>query len=137
VSSGSLFTAQIGAFVEKAKAILTSSCAKSRSKCFRAWSSKAPSTPAGSRAWQVAIGSIPAGTLNLDDKAGTATIAKVTAAALNLEAGEVIYLVNNLPYAQALEYGHSANRPRSGMVRLTMARIQPGGRTARPQSVNK
>lgn len=70
--------------------------------------------------WQVAIGSIPEGTLQLDDKAGTAAMAKVTAAALQLEAGQVIYLVNNLEYAQALEYGHSKQAP-AGMVRLTIA----------------
>lgn len=70
--------------------------------------------------WQVAIGSIPAGTLEINDKAGTATIARATAATLNLRAGEVIYLVNNLDYARALEYGHSKQAP-AGMVRLSVA----------------
>lgn len=69
--------------------------------------------------WQVAIGSIPAGTLEINDKAGTATIAKVTAATLQLKAGQVITLVNNLAYARALEYGHSKQAP-NGMVRLTV-----------------
>jgi hypothetical protein len=69
--------------------------------------------------WQVAIGSIPAGTLTIDDKAGSATIAKATAATLGLRAGQIIYLVNNLEYARALEYGHSKQAP-AGMVRLTV-----------------
>lgn len=69
--------------------------------------------------WQVAIGSIPSGTLQVDDKAGTATIAKVTAETLNLRAGQTITLVNNLEYARALEYGHSKQAP-NGMVRLTV-----------------
>jgi hypothetical protein len=69
--------------------------------------------------WQVAIGSVPAGTLELNDKTGTATIAKVTATTLRMEAGQVITLVNNLAYARALEYGHSKQAP-NGMVRLTV-----------------
>lgn len=69
--------------------------------------------------WQVAIGSIPAGTLELNDKSGAATISRVDAAVLGLKAGEVIYLVNNLAYARRLEYGHSKQAP-SGMVRLTL-----------------
>ena len=78
--------------------------------------------------WQVQIGAIPKGTLKLDDKAGTATITRVTAETLKLKAGEVIYLVNNLEYARALEYGHSKQAPK-GMVRITVAEF--------PQVVNK
>jgi hypothetical protein len=78
--------------------------------------------------WQVQIGAVPGGTLKLDDKDGTATIARVTAETLKLKAGEVIYLVNNLEYARALEYGHSKQAP-SGMVRITVAEF--------PQVVNK
>lgn len=74
--------------------------------------------------WQVAIGSIPAGTLEIDDKAGTATISKAQAAAMNLQIGQVIYLINNLPYAISLEYG-SSNQAPGGMVRLTAQRWQP------------
>lgn len=73
--------------------------------------------------WQVAIGSIPAGTLELNDKSGTATISRVTAATLALKAGDLIYLVNNLEYARALEYGHSKQAP-AGMVRLTLSEFQ-------------
>lgn len=69
--------------------------------------------------WQVAIGSIPAGVLEVNDKTGTATIARVTAATLNLRAGEIIYLVNNLDYARPLEYGHSKQAP-AGMVRISV-----------------
>lgn len=69
--------------------------------------------------WQVAIESIPSGTLALDDKTGTATISKVTAVTLGLRAGQTITLVNNLAYARALEYGHSKQAP-AGMVRLTL-----------------
>lgn len=74
--------------------------------------------------WQVAIGTIPDGTVEIDDKAGTATLAKVQAEALGLKAGETIFLVNNLPYARALEYGLSQQAP-GGMIRLTVQRWKP------------
>jgi hypothetical protein len=74
--------------------------------------------------WQVAIGSIPTGTLEIDDKEGTATLNKAQAEALGLKAGQTIFLVNNLPYAEALEYGHSQQAP-GGMIRLTVQRWKP------------
>jgi hypothetical protein len=120
VSTGSLFTAQIAAFVEKAKGNVDLVVRKVALDMFSRVIQKSPvDTGRFKGNWQVAIGSIPAGTLQLDDKSGTAAMAKVTAAALQLEAGQVIYLVNNLPYAQALEYGHSKQAP-NGMVRLTV-----------------
>lgn len=70
--------------------------------------------------WQVAIGTVPNGTLEIDDKAGSATISKATATILNLHAGQVLYAVNNLIYAIPLEYGHSKQAP-NGMVRTTVA----------------
>lgn len=36
--------------------------------------------------------------------------------------GEVTYLINNLPYARRLEYGHSGQAPQ-GMVRRNVARL--------------
>lgn len=74
--------------------------------------------------WQVAIGSAPTGTVEIDDKAGTATLSAAQAKALSLKAGQTIFLVNNLPYAQALEYGLSQQAP-GGMIRLTVQRWQP------------
>ncbi|GAA6162573.1 hypothetical protein NBRC116590_02770 [Pelagimonas sp. KU-00592-HH] len=69
--------------------------------------------------WQVAIGSVPTGTLDLDDKSGQATLGKVQAAALGLQVGDTITLVNNLPYGPRLENGHSGQAP-NGMVGLTV-----------------
>lgn len=74
--------------------------------------------------WQCKIGAIPNGTLELDDAAGTATISAIQAEALNLKAGQPIFLINNLPYIEALEHGHSSQAP-SGMVRLTVQRWKP------------
>lgn len=84
--------------------------------------SSAPPGYAGGRFksnWQVAIGSIPAGTLEVNDK-GQAALSRVDAAVLRLKAGDIIYLVNNLDYARPLEYlGHSKQAP-NGMVRITV-----------------
>lgn len=69
--------------------------------------------------WQVAIGAIPSGTLELTDKSGSATVSKVTAATLGLKAGDIITLANNLDYAMGLEMGRSKQAP-VGMVRTTV-----------------
>jgi len=73
--------------------------------------------------WQLAIGSVPEGTLELDDKTGTATIAKGAAIALGMNAGDTIYFANNLPYARRLEEGYSQQAP-AGMVALTVQEFQ-------------
>ena len=69
--------------------------------------------------WQVAIGSIPSGTLELDDKTGTATVSKADLKLVGAKAGDTIYLANNLPYAVRLEEGYSQQAP-AGMVALTV-----------------
>jgi hypothetical protein len=38
-------------------------------------------------------------------------------------AGSVVYLTNNLPYIQRLEYGYSSKSP-NGMVRINVARFE-------------
>jgi hypothetical protein len=39
-------------------------------------------------------------------------------------AGHVHYIANNLPYAQALEDGHSTQSPPNAMVGLTVLKFQ-------------
>jgi len=73
--------------------------------------------------WQVAIGALPNGTLELEDRTGQATISAATARTAGVEAGDVIYLTNNLPYAQRLEEGYSQQAP-AGMVALTIQEFQ-------------
>lgn len=73
--------------------------------------------------WQIAIGSVPNGVLQLEDKSGSATISAADAAAAGLKAGDVIYLANNLPYIQRLEDGYSGQAP-AGMVGLTVQQFQ-------------
>lgn len=69
--------------------------------------------------WQLTIGAPAAGEIDEIESAGE-TIAKIVAGAGDLSAGEVAYIVNNLPYAIPLEYGHSTQAP-AGMVRVTVA----------------
>ncbi len=73
--------------------------------------------------WQVAIGEMPTGTIELDDKSGQIAIGKVQAEAMGVKPGDVIYLANSLPYIQALEDGSSTQAP-AGMVKLTAQRFQ-------------
>lgn len=90
------------------------------------WKHKAPPGYTGGRFrgnWQVAIGQVPTGTLEVYDKEGTVTLSKADAAIAGVKAGDVIYMVNNLPYARKLEFGWSSQAP-EGMVRTSIAEIQ-------------
>ncbi len=74
--------------------------------------------------WQVAIGSVPDGTLELNDANGTATVSKVTAETARMELGDVVYLANNLPYARrVINDGYSAQAP-AGTFDMTVQRFQ-------------
>lgn len=57
------------------------------------------------------------------DKSGHETIARIVAGVQHLTFGQTAYLVSNLPYAVALEYGHSQQAP-AGMVRITKEGFQ-------------
>ena len=74
--------------------------------------------------WLPAIGSAPAGTVETLDPDGNIVIAKVQGVVGEIKAGDVIYMVNNLPYAKRLEEGYSGQAP-AGMVALTVQRFQP------------
>lgn len=74
--------------------------------------------------WLPAIGSAPTGTVETLDPSGNIVIAKVQGVVGEIKAGDVIYMVNNLPYAKRLEEGYSGQAP-AGMVALTVQRFQP------------
>ena len=84
--------------------------------------------------WQLAIGNVPEGTLELDDKNGTATVAKAVANSLGYRLGDTIYLANNLPYVRTVEEGGYKDGPKTvggfslqapaGMVGLTLQEFQ-------------
>ena len=70
--------------------------------------------------WQYGFGSAPGGEVSDIDPDGDATLSKFDG--INQIIG-VHYIVNNLPYAQALEDGHSWHQAPFGMVGLAMAEI--------------
>lgn len=73
--------------------------------------------------WNVAVESIDYSVSEATDKSGGATISKGTATINAVEPYRVIWLTNNLPYAERLEGGHSKQAP-AGMVALTAAELE-------------
>lgn len=119
------FADQVAAFTTKTEAKIEIAIRKIALDVFREVIMMSPVDTGRFRGnWQVAIGAMPTGTVELDDKAGTATLEKAQAEAMGLKAGETIFLINNLPYARALEYGLSQQAP-GGMIRLTVQRWKP------------
>ena len=70
--------------------------------------------------WQASQEAPASGTTDDTDKNGSATISKFVRKIGG--AGSVNYLVNNLDYAEKIEFGGSNQAPR-GMVRINHARI--------------
>lgn len=136
MASNNQFSIDIAAFVAKAKDNADLVLRKVALDMFSRVVIKTPVDTGRARgAWQCAIGSIPAGQVNHLDKTGTETIARINAAVAPAKAGNVVYLVANLPYINALEYGHSKQAP-NGMVRLTVAEFNAAVERA-AQSVPK
>lgn len=67
--------------------------------------------------------SMPTEITDRTDISGGGSIEAATATALKLNMGDTFYLVNNLPYAQRLEYGYSTQAP-SGMVRISVTEFE-------------
>lgn len=64
---------------------------------------------------------LPGGVVDGVDTSGAATIARMAGQVTNLKAGGECWIVNNMPYAGAIEYGHSSVKAPAGMVRVTLA----------------
>jgi hypothetical protein len=73
--------------------------------------------------WQFSIDTPADGVLDQIDPSGNVSIAVLRTQVQSLTIGQTVYLVNNLPYAVPLEYGHSKQAP-GGMVRITLAHFQ-------------
>jgi len=73
--------------------------------------------------WQFSIDTPADGVLDQIDPSGNVSIAVLRTQVQSLTIGQTAYLVNNLPYAVPLEYGHSKQAP-GGMVRITLVRFQ-------------
>ncbi|NNC01893.1 HK97 gp10 family phage protein [Corallococcus exiguus] len=72
--------------------------------------------------WQVGIGDRPAGTVDAEDKDGSAVVSREGAKLEGVAVGETVFITNNLPYARRLEFGWSQQAPK-GMVRVTLAQV--------------
>lgn len=57
------------------------------------------------------------------DRSGQGAILRGQSTIRRTPAGETIYILNSLPYAIPLEYGHSKQAP-AGMVRVTVTEFQ-------------
>lgn len=73
--------------------------------------------------WQPDINSIQNDVLEVEDKSGNATVAKVASQTNNLKLGQYFTLTNNLPYILRLEYGWSKKSPQ-GMLGINVMRFQ-------------
>lgn len=73
--------------------------------------------------WQFSVDTPASGTLDEADPSGSAATARLIGDSIAFHAGESAFIVNNLPYAIPLEFGHSDQSP-GGMVRITVARFQ-------------
>lgn len=71
--------------------------------------------------WQATQGAPAYGTLTSTDKDGNSTITRMAAGIGGW--GSVTYLVNNLPYAQRIEFDGWSGQADKGMVRVSMRRI--------------
>lgn len=71
--------------------------------------------------WRVGINTPFRGTVQTTDRSGNRAIGVGKRTLANVKPGDVLFISNNLPYAQALEYGWSKQAP-AGMVRITMGR---------------
>lgn len=74
--------------------------------------------------WQVGVGVMPSGELDTVDASGSSTIALGVSHVPQQAAGAVYFIANNLPYAQALEDGHSTQAPPGAIVAGTVAEYE-------------
>lgn len=69
--------------------------------------------------WQVNLNSPAVRRSGTKDKSGSTTISRGNGKIAKASIRTIIYIMNNLPYAEAIEYGHSTQAP-EGMVRATI-----------------
>jgi hypothetical protein len=73
--------------------------------------------------WMFSIGIPDSTTTEAVDPSGSKSMARIVDGSIEFKAGTRAFITNSLPYAIALEYGHSTQSP-DGMVRVTLARFQ-------------
>ena len=70
--------------------------------------------------WMVGIGAPVGTTVDIKDKTGDVSMARVAPAMATWTPGQAIYLTSHLPYAYRLEYDAWSKQSPGGMVRLTV-----------------
>jgi len=71
--------------------------------------------------WFPQLGSPSTEMTDSADKSGGIVTAATQKTVNDVRFGHVFYFINNLPYALALEYGHSKVKAPAGMVRVSLA----------------
>lgn len=118
------FAVDVARFAQKTKISMDLVVQRLTFQVFRDIVMKTPVDTGAARAnWQVGITFPPDGKVEAVDKSGGATVAGVAQTVSAIRAGGITYIVNNLPYVMALEFGSSKQAPQ-GMVRTTLASIE-------------
>lgn len=92
------------------------------------WQHPAPAGYVGGRFranWQYGFNAPVLATSEKVDPEGAATIQTIVGKVKADAAGEVHYITNSLPYAQAIEIGHSHRQAPQGVVGLTVLEFGP------------
>lgn len=120
--SNQRFASDLRKFAEKCNRSLDDTC---RAVAIKWFSSTVMSTPVDTGRlrgnWQITLDSPAQGVTNLLDTSGAQVVANISQQVGGV--GKVNYLVNNLPYAESIEYGHS-KQATQGMVRINFIRIK-------------
>ena len=86
--------------------------------------------------WNVSLVSPDTSTTDKVDPDGSATIARAAAVIAQADGKQDIWIMNSLPYAIPIEYGHSNQAP-AGMVRITVADFQESVNAAAASLANE
>jgi hypothetical protein len=126
------FAADLARFQVKTEKQLKTVIRKITMEAFRGVIEKTPVDTGRLRAnWGASIGSANTASYpEKSDKSGSGTIGVAQKVVFDWNCIGSIFLCNNLPYAGAIEYGHSKVKAPAGMVRVTLAEISAhyGGR---------
>ena len=74
--------------------------------------------------WRAGINTAPTETTEATSKRGTLSTRSANSNVARAKLGDSIFYVNNLPYAQAIEDGHSQGKAPAGMVKVTVAEFK-------------
>ena len=121
MASETIFSAAISAFVAKAKENAdTVVRVVTEDMCGRVIAKTPVDSGRLKGSWLPSIGTMLSGDPNTPDASGAVSVARVKATALEAKAGDIVYMISNLPYSRRIEYGHSKQAP-AGMVRITVS----------------